>query len=115
MKPFIKNILVVICLVRVSVAHPQGHELPSQISNKPEVEVERIVRERLKAIQKGDATTWKSHISIDCVWTGPDLGQVDTKEVEQEIAAASALPPRPPDEIQKFNVKMFGDVAIATY
>jgi len=112
----IKIILVVFGLVQIIwAALPQTHALPSQTAIKPEMEVERIVRERLKALQNGDVKTWKSHISMECVWTGPDLGLVNTKEVEQDLVAASSLPPRPPDEIQKFLVKVFGDVAIATY
>ena len=77
--------------------------------------MERIVRERLTAAQKGDAALWKSHISSQCVWTGPGLDLVDTKDVEREIEASTALPPRPADEVRDFIVKLFGDAAIATY
>jgi ketosteroid isomerase-like protein len=80
-----------------------------------ETEVERIVRERLTAAQKGDIDTWKKHISPDCVWTGPGLGMPTTAGAEAEQRAGAALPAHPPNELSHLQVRLFGDTAIATY
>jgi hypothetical protein len=78
------------------------------------VEVEKIVRERLQAAVRGDRTTWRRHVSKDCIWTGPGLANGTTADAELEIGANSSLPALTM-EIRDFEVHVFDAVAVATY
>jgi hypothetical protein len=115
MIPRIKHLLVIGLTCSLLAVAQENRATAPHTPDNHEAEVDRIVRERLKASAIGDVTTWESHISAECIWTGPALGLQNTEDAARETAAASALPARPPDEIRQFLVKIFGDAAIATY
>lgn len=77
-------------------------------------DIEAIVAERIDAAGRGDKVTWRKHVADDAVWIGPGLANGTTADAELAITANASLP-KQSSEIREFEVREFGDIALATY
>ena len=68
-----------------------------------------LVEERSKGL-RGDKAAWRRHVADDCVFIGNGLKVVTADEVEAAQVDVGVT-----REIQDFDVRSYGDVAVLTY